>query len=494
MKYWILIFTALLLGCLGAVGQMSADTGPNFTDPTLTVNHEPGQPHVARLVVQGAIGPAVTDYLLRAMQQAQERGAQAVVIQMDTPGGLDAATRDIIKAILASPLPVMTYVYPSGGRAASAGTYILYASHIAAMAPATTLGAATPIQMGGGQAPGQTPAQPPGQPAPSTPSDPDTSAERDQSSTPQPATAMERKIINDAVAFIRGLADRHDRNADWAEAAVREAVSLTASEALAQQVVDIVAIDLADLLQQADGREVQMEKGRLVLVLSDLPVVAYDPDWRNEILAFITNPQFAYILLLMGIYGLILEGYNPGAMVPGVVGVISLLLALYALQLLPVNYAGLALIVVGSLLIVAEAMVPSFGILGMGGVVALVFGSVMLFDTDVPGLTVPTELIAAIGVVSALLMLGVVLAISKSLRIARTAIEQAMVGRVARVAEISDEKIEVKVDGELWAATSDEPLELGQSVQVVAQEGLRLKVKLATPENASVSENIEEDK
>ncbi len=473
MKYWILIFTALLLGWLGTASQMSADTDPNL--------HEPGQPHVARLSVQGAIGPAVTDYLLRAMQKAQEQGARAVVIQMDTPGGLDAATRDIIKAILASPLPVMTYVYPSGGRAASAGTYILYASHIAAMAPATTLGAATPIQIGGGQAPGQ----PPGQPSPSTPSDPDASGERDQSSTPQPATAMERKIINDAVAFIRGLADRHDRNADWAEAAVREAVSLTAAEALEQQVVDIVAIDLADLLQQADGREVQMERDRLVLVLSDLPVVAYDPDWRNEILAFITNPQFAYILLLMGIYGLILEGYNPGAMVPGVVGVISLLLALYALQLLPVNYAGLALIVVGSLLIVAEAMLPSFGILGMGGVVALVFGSVMLFDTDVPGLTVPTELIAAIGVVSALLMLGVVLAISKSLRIASTAIEQAMVGRIARVTDIAGEKVEVKVDGELWAATSHEPLQPGQLVQIVAQNGLRLEVKSALAPDSS---------
>ncbi|WP_409525369.1 NfeD family protein [Nitrincola sp. MINF-07-Sa-05] len=481
MKHWILIFTALLLGWLGAVGQMSADTAPNLTDPNLSVNHESGQPHVARLIVQGAIGPAVTDYLLRAMQEAEEQGARAVVIQMDTPGGLDAATRDIIKAILASPLPVITYVYPSGGRAASAGTYILYASHIAAMAPATTLGAATPIQMGGGQAPGQ----PPGQTPPGAPSDPDTSGDReDRSTTQQPATAMERKIINDAVAFIRGLADRHDRNADWAEAAVREAVSLTASEALEQRVVDLVAIDLADLLQQADGREVQMERGRLVLALSDLPVVAYDPDWRNEILAFITNPQFAYILLLMGIYGLILEGYNPGAMLPGVVGVISLLLALYALQLLPVNYAGLALIVVGSLLIVAEAMVPSFGILGIGGVVALVFGSVMLFDTDVPGLTVPIELIATIGAVSALLMLAVVLAITKSLRIAKVAIEQAMVGRVARVTDISDEKIEVKVGGELWAATSDEPLQPGQWVQIVAQEGLRLKVKLtAAPEN-----------
>jgi membrane-bound serine protease (ClpP class) len=437
--------------------------------------NQPNQPHVAQLTIAGAIGPATTDYLLRSMRKAEAQGATIILIRMDTPGGLDAATRDIIKAILASKLPVITYVHPSGSRAASAGTYILYASHIAAMTPATTLGAATPIQIGAPGLPGAT--EPESEQDKDKTSDKKDEKQNDKTSKAPAGGAMERKIINDAVAFIRGLANRHNRNAEWAEQAVREAVSLTADEALVQNVVDIVAVDVEDLLAQVDGRNVQMEKDKLTLATEELPIQSYDPDWRNELLALLTNPQVAYILLLIGIYGLIFEGYNPGAMVPGVVGVICLLLALYALQLLPVNYAGLALIIVGALLILAEALMPSFGILGIGGVIALVLGSLMLIDTDIPGMEVSRALIGSLAAISSLAVLGVMMFVGRSLRIPRIPIEQAMVGRLARVKYIDGNNGQVVIEGELWRARGSEPLYIGQQVRVTAQNGLTLHIE-----------------
>ena len=421
-------------------------------------------PHIGVLTVEGPIGPATTDYLARAMREAHESGARAVVIRMDTPGGLDAATRDIIQNILAFPIPVITYVHPSGARAASAGTYILYASHIAAMTPATALGAATPVQMGGGQG-GREDSE-------KTPETEDQAEEKDLS-----GSAMDRKMINDAVAFIRGLAARHGRNADWAERAVREAVSLTAEDALAEKVVDIVARDVEDLLAQAHGREVQMATGALILDVDNLPTTAYEPNWRNELLALITNPQVAYILLLIGIYGLIFEGYSPGAMVPGIVGVISLLVAFYALQVLPVNYAGLALIVVGAILIASEAFVPTFGVLGIGGVVALVIGSVMLMDTEVPGMMVSPILIGSIGGISALVVLGVLFMVGRSLRIPRPKSGEELVGQAASVIHSDGDDIQVKIAGEIWRAQSREKIAVGDRVRVTAQDGLTLTIE-----------------
>mgnify|MGYP000660095276 CR=1 FL=1 len=439
-------------------------------------------PHVAEFSIEGAIGPATTDYLVRAMEEAEEDGAQLFVITMDTPGGLDAATRDIIKHILASRIPIATYVYPAGARAASAGTYILYASQIAAMAPSTTLGAATPVQIGGpGQAPpaGEKPA--PGE-RPQEDGDAEDQDKAGEEQAPPSSTAMERKVTNDAVAFIRGLANRHGRNADWAEKAVREAATLTAGEALEMNVIDIVAKDQADLLRQVAGRKVVLESGDFTIPdnIAGLPRESYEPDWRNKLLALITNPQVAYILLLVGIYGLIFEGYNPGALVPGIVGIICLLLAFYALQVLPINYAGLALIIVGVALIVAEVFMPSFGALGIGGVIALVIGSVMLIDTDVPGMRVSRGLIGAIAGVSGLAVLGILLAVGKSLRKPRIPMDQVLVGRTAVVSDIQDGEVLVHLNGEIWRARCDQPLRPGQRVTVLEQQGLWLRV---APEN-----------
>lgn len=443
----ILCLLALLLGSFGLLQAQQTNTL---------------QKHVAEVRIEGGIGPATTDYLIRSMQQAEEAGAQLVLIIMDTPGGLDAATRDIIAHILASPIPVVTYVHPAGSRAASAGTYILYGSHVAAMTPSTHLGAATPVAIGG---------------VPSPPSGGDESDDADSSDPMPPGSAMERKVINDSAAYIRGLAERYGRNADWAEAAVRDAVSLTAREALELNVIDLIADNREDLLAQLHGREISLEAGPVVLDTQDLPIIEYAPDWRSELLAVITNPQIASILLLIGIYGLILEGYNPGAMVPGVVGVICLLLGLYALQVLPINYAGLALIVIGALMVVAEAFLPSFGILGLGGIVAVIMGSIMLVDTDIPGMEVSYEIIGAVAAFSSILMLGIMVMLARSLRMPRIETRHAMQDRQGKIAAVSDSDMRVLIDGELWSAHSESPLSLGQKVRVVHQDGLHLTVE-----------------
>ncbi|MBB5212071.1 NfeD family protein [Microbulbifer hydrolyticus] len=440
---------------------------------------EPGdgeqRPHIAELSINGPIGPATTDYLIRTSEKARAQGARLFILTMDTPGGLDAATRDIIQHILASEIPYVTYVTPAGARAASAGTYILYASQVAAMTPSTTLGAATPVQMGGmpGQGP---PAQ--DETEKKTEGDGKSESKPDEESASKPGTAMERKVINDSVAYIRGLANRHGRNADWAEKAVRDAATLTANEALAENVIDVVADNREQLLKQLPGRQVLLASGKekIDAQTAELPVVAYAPDWRNELLSLITNPQVAYILLLVGIYGLIFEGYSPGAIVPGVVGVICLLLAFYALQVLPINYAGLALIVVGALLIAAELFVPSFGALGIGGVVALVIGSVMLIDSDVPGMQVSKGLIGGIAGVSGLALLGILYAVGRSLRKPKIAANQAMVGRTAVVTEVEPVLL-VKIDGEIWRAKCENLLTEGQLVQVIGEKGLMLQVQ-----------------
>ncbi|HEX5513286.1 MAG TPA: nodulation protein NfeD, partial [Gammaproteobacteria bacterium] len=346
---------------------------------------------VVVLELTGAIGPASSDYLERALRQPEVQGSQAIIIRIDTPGGLDTAMRDIVQAIIGSPVPVIAYVAPGGARAASAGAYILYAANVAAMAPGTNVGAATPVQLG---APGVL--------------EPESDGRQNEKSAPQPKNAMEQKILNDAVAYIRSLAALRGRNADWAEQAVREAASLGAAEALQRGVIDIVAADLNDLLRQLDGRTVTLGGSTLTLATADAEVLRLEPDWRTRLLAVITNPNVAYILMLIGIYGLIFELAAPGSMVPGVLGGICLLLALFAFQALPISYAGLGLVLLGLAFIAAEAFVPRFGILGRGGVISFVIGSVMLFETNTAAFRLSLGIIAGFATVSVLLLAGMV--------------------------------------------------------------------------------------
>lgn len=425
-------------------------------------------PNALLLEINGAIGPATSHYISQGLKRASKQGSAIVILRMDTPGGLDTAMRDIVKDILASPIPVVTFVSPSGARAASAGTYILYASHIAAMAPATNLGSATPVPIGGEA----------DSPAPAEDDKPEAGKPgKETKPAVNPGGAMERKVVNDAVAYLRSLAQLRGRNVDWAEKAVREGANLPASDALEQKVIDLIATDDADLLAKIHGRKLTIGAGEVTLATQGLSVETVKPDWRTELLSVITNPTVAYGLLLIGIYGLLFEGYNPGAVLPGVAGAICLLLALFAFQVLPVNYAGLALIVLGALLVVAEAFVPSFGTLGVGGLIAFVMGSIMLFDTSVPGFDVAMPIIGGIAFVAGLVLCAIVWMFGRARRRPIvTGVERIVGGTAEAVGDFSEQGA-VRLGGEIWNARSSAPLRAGQRVRVVKVDGLLLWVE-----------------
>lgn len=442
---------------LAAVTAPSTPTAAQATNPVIVIR------------IDGAIGPAVASRVTRGLKQAVREHAQLVVLEMDTPGGLDTSMRMLIKDMLSAPMPVAVYVSPSGARAASAGTYMLYAAHIAAMAPATNLGAATPVAVGIGG--------PGGERGPMSASAPGKGS----------GDAMEAKRINDATAYIRSLAQLRGRDVAWAEQAVRESVSLPATEALQRHVIDVLAVDMPDLLRQLEGREVAVtpagQPGHSVrLATARAPLITLEPDTRDRVLAVISDPSIALLLMLIGIYGLLFEFMSPGAMVPGIVGGVCLLLALWGLQMLPINFAGLALVLLGIAFFVGEALVPSHGALGAGGVVAFALGALMLVESDVPGLKVPLQVVGGLSALAAAFVVAVVAMAERARRRPVVSGKLTLVGATGAVIEAEGREGWADVAGERWRvrqspATEGGALHEGERVRVTAVDGLTLEVK-----------------
>jgi membrane-bound serine protease (ClpP class) len=449
--------TKLLLAIVAAILGCASGPGDAAPAPVIVVP------------LTGAIGPASADFVGRSLSRAADENAQLVVLEIDTPGGLDRAMRQIIQDILASPVPVAAFVAPSGARAASAGTYILYASHVAAMAPGTNLGAATPVSIGMPSSPS---------PAPATPASKPSDAGKDKADGNHAGDegTMTKKAIHDAAAYIRSLAQLRGRNVEWAERAVREAVSLSADEALAQHVIDLTARDVPELLTKLNGRNLVTAGGERILVTSGAVTTMVAPDWRTRFLAIITDPSVALMLLMAGIYGLFFEFWNPGLALPGVLGAICLLLGLFALQMLPVNYAGLALVLLGIAFIVAETFLPAYGSLGVGGIVAFAIGAVMLIDTDVPGFGVPYWLIATLAAVTALFVFFVAGAAVKARRRPIVTGHEQLIGSIGVALDDLETEGWARVHSEQWRVKSPVPIKRGQRVRVTARSDLLLSV------------------
>ncbi|EKD74148.1 MAG: hypothetical protein ACD_45C00056G0004 [uncultured bacterium] len=408
------------------------------------------------LDVTGVISPATQDHVERNLEIANKQGAALIILRLDTPGGLEAAMRGINKAILASSVPVVTYVAPSGARAASAGTFILYASHIAAMAHGTNVGAASPGSIGGIMSP---------------------ASEKDKSAEKQMASTMEKKATHDAAAYIRSLAAIQGRNSTWAEQSVRESVSLSAEAALKLHVIDVIANDIPDLLKKTNERVVKLQGVSHTLHTTDLMIEPAKTDWRYQFLSIITNPNVAYILLLIGIYGLFFEFYNPGFILPGVTGVICLVIALYAFQLLPINYAGFALLLLGIIFMITETFMPSFGALGIGGMIAFIIGSVFLLDTNVPGFNIAWQLIIAMSIISAGFFLMIANLAFRSFHQKSVTGGEALIGCQGEVIEYNHDQGLARIQGEIWKIYSKVPLKVGQKIQVTELSGLQLTVE-----------------
>jgi membrane-bound serine protease (ClpP class) len=428
--------------------------------------------------IDGAIGPATSAFVAHSLHEAESGGAAVLVLRLDTPGGLDSSMRAIVKAINASSVPVVGYVAPSGARAASAGTYILYACHVAAMAPGTNLGAATPVQiggLGGGEAPKQ--------PLPGA----EEAEDETKSEEGDDGAGTSDKLVNDAVAYIRSLAQLRGRNAEWAERAVREAASLPAEEALELGVVDLLAADLDELLARIDGRMIEMPAGALTLRTRGLTLVELEPDWQNRLLSIVANPNVAYILLLVGIYGLVYEFSNPGAVLPGTVGAVSLVLGLYAFQLLPINYAGAALMLLGIALMLAEAFVPSFGALGVGGIAAFVVGSLILIDTDAPGFGLSIPLVVTLASLSSVLLAAIItMAVRSRTRPVVSGADE-LLGASGVALSGFPGRGSIRIHGEVWSARSETPIAAGQVVEVLGRDGMVLRVAPRNSEKESES-------
>lgn len=455
-----------VLAFLGVAGLIAAQS-----------THDPRERVAMVVELDGAISPATADYIRANLKDAAERGVAMVIIELDTPGGLVVSTRQIIRDILESPVPVATYVSPRGARAASAGTYIAYASHVAAMAPATSLGAATPVTPFGDGG-GGIPFDMPGQEDDADGNDENGNGEAAQD-RPSRISASEAKALNDAIAFIRGLAELRGRNADWAESAVRDAATLTAREAAEKNVVDFVASDVSEVLAQAHGMAVELAGEDVTLDTEGLSIEQITPDWRTQALSLIANPNVALILMLVGVYGLLFEGLNPGALVPGTVGGISLLLGLYALALLPLNIAGAGLILLGIALLIAEAFAPSFGILGIGGTAAMVVGAAILVEGEGPGAEVSVPLIAGIAVTGLIITLIVARLAMGSVKAKVVSGPEEMIGAEGEIIDWDGGQGHVWVHAERWRAVCDTPLSPGDSVRVTALDGLKLRVESA---------------